>query len=176
VRGSGSSKRNWPDGGGVARGRCGQLRALLLRRTSTADARAVGVGLTHPVETSYGAGFYDQENDATDNWRWARNRAQITLENPLRTPRATTFVARLSSRRPSHVTFARDGRRQEVARTTRLRGARAAFTFTLPSGKHVLTMTGDAPPMRRVAGDTRDLRVQVVDGRIQDAPIAALDP
>ena len=75
------------------------LRARLRRQTSTADARAVGVGLTHPVETTYGAGFYDEVHDATGTRRWAQNRAQITLENPLRTQRAVTFVARLFSSR-----------------------------------------------------------------------------
>ena len=130
---------------------------MLLQETSPAEAGAVEDALTHPVAVTYGAGFYNPEQDAESAWRWTQSTAQATLENPEPAARTMTFDARLFGGRSSNVTFMLDGRRVSTARATPRSRHPPEFTFTLPPGKHVLTMTSDAPPTTPAAGDPRDL-------------------
>ncbi|HEY6757909.1 MAG TPA: hypothetical protein VI318_00390 [Baekduia sp.] len=150
------------------------LRARLEPKLTPAERQAVEPDLTQPMETAYGTGFYQPESNAKDTWHWAAALSQITLDNPRSQPRRIVFEGRLSAATRSKVQLTLDGRSIGSATATPLPGRKVDQAIVVPPGKHTLGLSTNAPATTPAAGDTRDLRLQVLDSVVEDAEILAL--
>ncbi|WCB96572.1 hypothetical protein DSM104299_05334 [Baekduia alba] len=150
------------------------LRAKLQRQLPPAESQAVGPELTHPLATTFGVGFYPPESDAKHRWQWARAKSSIKLDNPDDQPRDVAFDARLSAGRRAAVQITLDGKPIGTAIATPLPGRKVDQVVRVPPGQHVLGLSTDAPRTVPSTADTRDLRLQVLDGQVNDEAILDL--
>jgi hypothetical protein len=148
------------------------LRARLASRMPADEVDTVGPTLTHPLQLTWGDGFYTPEQDAKHSWRWARGSSSITIDNPMDHARDIVFAARLSTGRRSDVRLTLDDKPMDAVAATPYPGHTVSERFRVPPGKHRLGLTTSAPRTTPPAGgDQRDLRLQVLDAHVGDAAL-----
>ncbi len=131
--------------------------------------------LTTPVQVVLGGGFYGTESDGALTWSWASEQAELNLSNPSENTRHVVMTMGLQTGQatPSNVTVQLPGHRQDVQVSARPECLR--MEFDLPPGSTGVSFATDAPRFN-APGDTRDLRVQVLNMTVQDlATIHFLD-
>jgi phosphoglycerol transferase len=151
------------------------LRTSLQKRLPGPEVKTVGPELLHPLQSTYGDGFYKLEQNPDTTWYWARSHASIKLDNPATRPRRVQFSAHLSSFARADVQVTLDGRPVATTVSTKLPGHPVKLTFTVPVGPHVLTLSTNAPATK-FGNDARDLRLQVLAPQVADAAFADLAP
>ncbi len=146
--------------------------ARLAQHTTPAERARVSNALIYPVAVAFGDGFSYQENDAGVPFRWAGTDARLTLDNPLRGTRTVRFHARLfgGQATPSTVTFTLpDGSRRTAA--VDHSGRTVGFPMRLQQGDSTLRLQTDGPAAPHPPNNVRDLRLRVVEQRIDYAPL-----
>lgn len=155
----------------------GRLRFFDLRpaaqrlagRTTAAERAALKAALLRPVVLDHGAGFSYQETAGATPFRWAREDARLELDNPLRGVRTLRFTATLygGAATPSQVTITLPGGRRRVLAVTD-KGLAVDIPFAAPHGASTLRLQTSGPPAPNPAGNVRDLRLRVVDPKVED--------
>ena len=146
--------------------------ARLAQRTTPAERAQVSDALVYPVALGFGDGFSYQENDAGIPYRWAGTDARLTLDNPLRGARTVRFHARLfgGAATPSAITFTLpDGTRRTLHVDDK--GRTVGFPMRLEHGDSTLRLQTDGPAAPHPPNNVRDLRLRVVEQRIDYAPL-----
>lgn len=141
----------------------------LAARTRPAERAALKAALLQPVVLGFGDGFYYEERDGQTPFRWARGDARLTFDNPLRGVRTVRLTAQLfgGGEAPSAVTVTLpDGSHRAV--TASSAGAPLSLAFTLRRGDSALRLRTNGPPAPNPAGNVRDLRLRVVDAKVED--------
>ena len=118
------------------------------------------------VSADFGAGWHEQEHDASHFWRWLEQEGQVavTIARPgWLTARGDLAVVGAAQRT---ITIAVGGHPDQTVRATI--GARGFEPFTsaplhLPAGRYTLIVSADGPPFVFGSGDTRTVRIGVRD-------------
>ncbi|MDQ6750079.1 MAG: hypothetical protein M3Z33_04920 [Actinomycetota bacterium] len=149
--------------------------AVLGRQRSRAALLALREALLTPVRTVWGSGFYPREADAKGTWRWARQRAKVTLENPSDHPRGIVFSATLQTglAAPESVDVRYPDGTSDRVRVS-LRPVSVRRIIYLPPGTGAVAFETLGAPTPPAPGDPRTpLYLRVRDPRFQDAALAA---
>jgi phosphoglycerol transferase len=145
-----------------------RLRARLTKaeRGSLADL------LLHPVGLQFGDGFEYEEDPRGTPFRWAHSDARLTLDNPLDGPRQMRLTATLAGGGPgpSQVTITLPGGRRETLEVTPA-GVPLDLTFALGEGDASVRLQTAGPPAPTPPGVVRDLRLRVVDAKVEDVAL-----
>jgi hypothetical protein len=112
---------------------------------------------TLPVD--FGRGFYGEENDGVELWRWSREDAQITLTNDDSGSKSVHLRFGIQAVAPSQLHVSGPGVDVDVPVTTA--PTPVDIPIVLRHGTTTLRLASDAP--RVASGDSRDLRFRVVD-------------
>jgi phosphoglycerol transferase len=142
------------------------LDARLRARYPSARLKAAADSLVNPSVIAYGVGFFPRESDATQAWYWAQGTAQLDITNPGTTPRALRFAAELHASNGALVTVTAGNR---VVLRRRLVSGMTALVANLPTpvgGVHLTFQSTGAD--LAAPGDTRDLRLQLVNPALRD--------
>jgi phosphoglycerol transferase len=120
----------------------------------------------HPIWTTFERGFYDEQQDGTKTWRWARNRGRIVFINPLRSSRSITVSMTLQTGydQPQRIRILNSESSEEVIVRRRLDHT---LKITLaPSGLSSLAFQCDCKPAK--SEDARTIYFGVMNLRIAD--------
>ena len=159
----------------------GAARARLAAHTSRAERAHLAEALLKPVRLGHGSGFAKVIGGEV-GFRWAGPDARLTLDNPLG-PRTVRFVAQLfgGAATPSTVTLTLpDASRRRFAVSDK--GVAVNVPVALEPGASTLRVQTDGPAAANPAGVVRDLRLRIVDPRIehpalqQPSHVAAASP
>lgn len=148
------------------------LAGALRQRAGAPAFEALGRATLDPVALGWVSGFYGPETSGGSNWRWMSGKGAVSLTNPDDHARDAVVSARLVSGRPGNLVVRwPDGSEQRLR--TGSRAVELRRTIRLAPGTSQVTLTTDSlGPPQRAAGDTRDVRLQVVDPVVTD-PAAA---
>ena len=144
--------------------------ARLAARTSAAERAGLEAALLHPVVLDAGDGFYYQETEGPTPFRWARGDARMKLDNPLRGVRTVRLTAQIfgGGDAPSAVTVTLPDGTSKVVMASNA-GAPLDLTFPLRTGTSGVRLQTAGPAAPNPPGNVRDLRLRVVDPKIEDA-------
>ena len=147
--------------------------ARLARRTTPAERARISDALIHPVVLGFGDGVSYQESNAGATFRWAAQDARLTLDNPLRGTRTVRFHAQLfgGAATPSTLLFTLpDGTRKTVHVDDK--GRRIGFLMRVEHGDSTLRLQTSGPAAPHPPDNVRDLRLRIVEQRIDYQPLA----
>jgi phosphoglycerol transferase len=147
------------------------VASRLAAKTTPAQRAKLADALLHPVTLGYGSGFSYQEADDGTPFRWARDDAQLTLDDPLDGPREMRLTATLArgGAGPAKVTVTLPGGRTEIVDATDA-GTPLNLTFAAPKGKATIRLQTAGPPAS-LPGDARRVHVRVVDAKVEDVEL-----
>lgn len=140
------------------------LRPARQRLEQTASPAHIGrlrTALVTPVGEAFGPGFYPEESDGANRWRWAACRAEMSFSNPAAFSQRVRFTAQLGGSKGSRVAVWYQGR---LLRTLVLSGGGASLDLVLriPPGSARLEFRTNgsdlAPPV-----ESRELCMQFVN-------------
>ena len=155
--------------------------ARLADLTGRSERARLSAALLRPVALGFGDGFAKVIRGES-GFRWAGPDARLTLDNP-RGGRSARFVAQLfgGTAAPSAVTLTLpDGARRTFAVTDQ--GLPVSVPLAVGPGETTLRLQTDGPAAPNPPGVTRDLRLRVVEPRLEypalqrDAYVAAASP
>ena len=147
--------------------------ARLAGGTSAAERMQLADALLYPVLLGFGDGFSQQETADGLPFRWAGRDARLTLDNGFPGTRIVTFSTQLfgGTAAPSKVTLTLPNGASRTITTTAA-GMAARVPLRLEEGHATLRLQTEGAPARPPPGDVRDLRLRVVDPKIEYAPLA----
>ena len=120
----------------------------------------------HPVEVNFQAGFYDQERNDKQTWRWCSRHGVMQLHNTLPQSRIVKLVVRLQtgSTEPETITVSAEGKSERVVVT--IHEAPYVRDVKLPAGQQV-NVSFDCECKRfNAPGDSRNLYFAIINPRI----------
>ena len=138
--------------------------------TGRSERARIAAALLHPATFAFGSGFAKQIK-GEEAFRWAGPDARLRLDNP-RGGRTVHFVAQLvgGAATPSAVTITLpDGRRHRLTVTDQ--GAPVDLPMALEPGQATLRLQTDGPAAPDAGGVVRDLRLRIVDPRLEHPPL-----
>lgn len=138
--------------------------------TGRSERARIAAALLHPATFAFGSGFAKQIR-GEEAFRWAGPDARLRLDNP-RGGRTVHFVAQLfgGAATPSAVTITLpDGRRHRLTVTDQ--GAPVDLPMALEPGRATLRLQTDGPAAPDAGGIGRDLRLRIVDPRLEHLPL-----
>lgn len=147
-------------------------RGDLLAGADAAQVRALRRDALTPVQVSFGAGFYEGEQQGESSWHWAGPTSVIELDNTASTRRTVevAFEVATGTPAPSTLTLTLPGAGPEAVAVS---SAPVSVTrvIDLPPGVSRIELSVDSPAAGP-PGELRDLRLQVLDFRVSTAVTA----
>ena len=140
--------------------------------TTPAERMQLSEALLYPVVLGFDDGFSYQETAEGLPFRWAGPDAQLTFDNARPGTRTVHFRAQIfgGTAVPSRVTLTLpDGASRTV--TTTDAGTLVDFAVRLKEGKSTLRLRTSGAPAPPPPDNVRDLRLRVVDPKIEYAPL-----
>ncbi len=141
-------------------------RAGIEGATSAAGRRDLAERARHPVSFDYGAGFFRPEADFERHWVWMGPESLVALHDPLGRPRRVLVTAEVETAGNGPATLFVDDRPVALAGG----GETVTFPMDLRAPDTTVRLRTDVP--FQPSGDSRDLRVRLIDLRITDEVVA----
>jgi hypothetical protein len=122
----------------------------------------------------FGDGFSVEESDASQRWRWGGLRATLYVRNPTALPLHTSLIGDVGTvgNAAGSLAISVLDKTRALAFTASSRPIDIALSIP-PHSRVTLGFQASAPNVA-VAGDGRDLRFRVIDGRLRDRDGCAL--